>query len=131
MSQAPRRQTFREWADAYTASRIDVAEKTKKTIDSYLKVIVATFRDRDPAAIMFADVQEWVVAPGLKAKASSLRQYLSMVRAVLDYAGLTGEANPARDPRPGCRVSSMSSLSRRPPSRSTRSPRTSRSDACG
>jgi integrase len=97
LSDAPRIQTFREWADAYKASRIDVAEKTRKTIDSYLKVILETFGDRDPAAIMFADVQEWVAGSGLKA--SSLRQYLSTLRAVLDYAGLTGEANPARDPR--------------------------------
>src|SRR6266516_395071 len=43
LSEAPRRRRFREWADAYKASRIDVAEKTKKTIDSYLKVIVDTF----------------------------------------------------------------------------------------
>jgi hypothetical protein len=96
-SEAPRRRLFREWADAYKASRIDVAEKTTKTIDSYLKVIVATFGERDPAEITFPDVQAWVVASGLKA--SSLRQYLSTLRAVLDYAGLTGEANPARDPR--------------------------------
>jgi integrase len=90
LSEAPRRQTFREWADAYKASRIDVAAKTTKTIDSYLKVIVSIFGDRDPAQITFADVQEWVVASGLKA--SSLRQYLSTLP-------LTGEANPARDPR--------------------------------
>src|SRR5690349_17644389 len=56
-SESPARRTFREWADAYKASRIDVAEKTKKTIDSYLKVILETFGDRDPSAIMFADVQ--------------------------------------------------------------------------
>jgi integrase len=97
LSEAPVRRTFREWADAYTASRIDVAEKTTKTSGSYLKVILNTFGDRDPAQIAFNDVQEWVVASGLKA--SSVRQYLSTLRAVLDYAGLTGEANPARDPR--------------------------------
>jgi integrase len=97
LSEAPVRRAFREWADAYKASRIDVAEKTKKTIDSYLKVILETFGDRDPAQITFADVQEWVAGSGLKA--SSLRQYLSTLRAVLDYAGLTGDTNPARDPR--------------------------------
>jgi integrase len=97
LTEAPARRTFREWADTYKASRIDVAEKTKKTIDSYLKVILDTFGDRDPAAITFADVQEWVAGSGLKA--SSIRQYLSTLRAVLDYAGLTGEANPARDSR--------------------------------
>jgi integrase len=60
-------------------------------------VLVATFGNRDPAEITFADVQEWVAAS--TSKASSIRQYLSTLRAVLDYAGLTGEANPARDPR--------------------------------
>ena len=73
------------------------ASSATKTIDSYLKVIVGVFGDRDPAHIVFADVQEWVAGSGLKA--SSLRQYLSTLRAVLDYAGLTGEQNPARDPR--------------------------------
>jgi integrase len=97
LSAAPRRRLFREWADAYKTSRIDVAAKTVKTIDSYLKVIVNVFGDRDPADIKFADVQEWVAASGLKA--SSIRQYLSTLRAVLDYAGLTGQQNPARDPR--------------------------------
>jgi integrase len=95
--EAPRRQRFREWADAYKASRIDVAEKTTKTIGSYLKVIVSVFGDRDPAQITFNDVQAWVAGSGLKA--SSVRQYLSTLRAVLDYAGLTGEQNPARDQR--------------------------------
>jgi integrase len=97
LSEAPTRRPFREWANAYKASRIDVAEKTTKTIDSYLKVIVETFGDRDPAEITFPDVQDWVASSGLKA--SSLRQYLSTLRAVIDYAGLTGEQNPARDPR--------------------------------
>jgi integrase len=97
LTAAPARRLFRDWADAYKASRIDVAEKTTKTIDSYLRVIVAVFGDRDPAQITFADVQAWVAGSGLKA--SSIRQYLSTLRAVLDYAGLTGEANPARDQR--------------------------------
>jgi integrase len=96
LSEAPARRLFRDWADAYKASRIDVSDRTKKTTASYLTVLVATFGDRDPTRIMFADVQEWVAASGLKA--SSLRQYLSTLRAVLDYAGLKGEANPARDP---------------------------------
>jgi integrase len=97
LAEAPRRRTFREWADAYKASRIDVAAKTTKTIDSYLRVLVGVFGDRDPAQITFADVQGWVAASGLKA--SSVRQYLSTLRAVLDYADLTGEQNPTRDPR--------------------------------
>jgi integrase len=97
LSEAPRRRLFSEWADAYKASRIDVAEKTAKTIDHYLRALVVTFGDRDPAEITFADVQEWVAIS--KLKASSVRQYLSTLRAVLDYAGLTGKANPARDPR--------------------------------
>jgi integrase len=97
LTEVPQRRTFREWADAYKLSRIDVAEKTTKTTGSYMRAIVETFGDRDPAQIEWQDVQAWVAASGLKA--SSLRQYLSTLRAVLDYAGLTGEANPARDPR--------------------------------
>jgi site-specific recombinase XerD len=97
LSEAPRRRLFREWADAYRASRIDVARKTTQSIDSHLRVLVATFGDLDPAQITYADVQEWVAASGLKA--SSTRQYMITLRAVLDYAGLTGEQNPARDKR--------------------------------
>jgi integrase len=97
LSEAPRRRSFREWADAYKASRIDVAAKTSKTIESYLGAILPIFGDSDPDAITFAQVQEWVANSGLKA--SSIRQYLSTLRAVLDFAGLTGETNPARDPR--------------------------------
>jgi hypothetical protein len=96
-SEAPRRQTFRQLADAYKASRIDIAAKTSKTIESYLGAILPIFGDSDPDAITFAQVQEWVANSGLKA--SSIRQYLSTLRAVLDYAGLAGDANPARDPR--------------------------------
>lgn len=97
LSEAPRRQTFRQWADAYKASRIDAAAKTSKTIESYVSALLPVFGDDYPDAITFAQVQEWVAGSGLKA--SSIRQYLSTLRAVLDFAGLHGEANPARDPR--------------------------------
>jgi integrase len=97
LSEAPRRQTFRQWADAYKASRIDVAKKTVQTIESHLAALLPVFGDFDPAAITFVQVQEWVAGSGLKA--SSLRQYLTTLRAVLDFAGLHGEANPARSPR--------------------------------
>jgi integrase len=95
--EVPTSRLFRDCAEAYKSSRIDAAPKTIATIESYVKVLNETFGDRDPAKITFADVQDWVAQSGLKA--SSVRQYLSTLRAVFDHAGLTGEANPARDPR--------------------------------
>ena len=42
----------------------------------------ATFGDIDPTQITYAEVQAWVAASGLKA--SSTRQYMITLRAVLD-----------------------------------------------
>jgi hypothetical protein len=40
----PRRRTLAQWADAYEASRIDLAEETRKNLSSHLRVILPTFR---------------------------------------------------------------------------------------
>jgi integrase len=90
-----RRETLREWAEAYKTSRIDVAPQTAAAIASQVDRILATFGDRDPVTIGWPDVQEWIA--GLPLKPSSIRQYLSTLRAVLDFAGC--DPNPARDGR--------------------------------
>jgi integrase len=89
--------TFASFAAAYEASRVDLADSTTRTVGSQLKSILPVFGDRDPAAITPADVQEWIGGLGLKP--GSVRAYLATLRAVLDFAGLIGPANPARDGR--------------------------------
>lgn len=95
MVQRPTARTFREWADAYQASRVDIAAETTKNLGSHLKTILPMFGDRDPETITLADVQEWIGT--LTLKASSIRRYVATLRAVLDFADV--DPNPARDPR--------------------------------
>ena len=83
-----------QWADAYRTSRVDLAPGADKRIRSHLNAMT-TFRDRDPATITPADVQEWIAA--LTISPSSVKGYRGTLRAVLDYAAV--DPNPARDPR--------------------------------
>ena len=94
VERAPRR-TFAQVAHAYSTSRIDLAASTRVLLANHLKAILPSFGERDPSTITVADVQEWVSS--LRLKPSSVRSYLSTLRAVLDHAGL--EPNPARDDR--------------------------------
>ena len=56
-SSVPTRRTFREWAKAYTTSRVDIGEQTQRNIDSHIKRLLPAFGDRDPQAISVSDVQ--------------------------------------------------------------------------
>jgi integrase len=95
LTETPVRRTLRQWAEAYKASRVDAAPETIRAIGSQTNVILSTFGDRDPHTIASTDVQDWIA--GLQLKPVSIRQYLSTLRAMLDYAGC--DPNPARDPR--------------------------------
>jgi integrase len=95
LSESPQGRSFGEWATAYESSRVDFAAETLKGLTSHLKTILPTFKDRDPATITPADVQEWIA--GLELKPGSVRRYLATLRAVLDFAGV--DPNPARDSR--------------------------------
>lgn len=91
----PAYRSLAQWADAYTASRVDYAAETTKNMGSHLKAILPTLGHRDPETITASDVQEWVAT--LKLKPASVRRYLGTLRAVLDFAGV--DPNPARDTR--------------------------------
>lgn len=90
-------ETFESWGKRFVASRIDVAENTRKMYRSHLRKIGETFSDRDPRSITAADVAEWVAAQAEERKAGTVAQYLDCFKLVLDFIGL--EPNPARDPR--------------------------------
>jgi integrase len=87
------RRTLREVADAYRASRIDIAPKTAASLDAHMKAILPMFGSRDPATITPADVQSWIAS--LNLKPSSVRRYIATFRQLLDFAGV--KPNPARD----------------------------------
>ena len=113
------RRTFAQWAEAYRASRVDVAGETAKNIGSHLKAM-ETFDDRDPASITLADVQEWLatleaeadVGPPVHRDAARDPR----LRRRRPEPG-KGPARPAPTRRAGDR------RTRRPPRKSTRSSR--------
>jgi integrase len=88
------RRTFRQVAEAYRASKVNLAETTTENNQAHYKAL-AVFADRDPATITFADVQAWVNALALAP--SSVRVYINTLRQILDYAAV--DPNPARDRR--------------------------------
>ncbi len=64
------------WGERFVASRIDVAENTRKMYRSHLRKIGETFGDRDPHSITAADVAEWVAAQAEERKPGTVAQYL-------------------------------------------------------
>jgi integrase len=95
-SSAPTRRTFREWAEAYKTSRVDIGEQTQRNMDSHIKRLLPAFGDRDPQAISASDVQEWI-GQNADLNPSSFRPYIGTLRLLLDFAGV--DPNPARDKR--------------------------------
>jgi integrase len=94
LRESPTVRPFKRWAEAYRLSRVDIGDATRRTIAAHLKTMSA-LDDRDPKSVMTSDVQEWL--GGLKLKPSSVRPYITTLRAVLDFAGV--DPNPARDSR--------------------------------
>lgn len=90
-------EAFETWAERFVASRIDVAENTRKMYRSHLRKLGETFADRHPHAITAAEVAEWVAAQAEERKPGTVAQYLDCLKVFLDFTGV--EPNPARDPR--------------------------------
>jgi integrase len=88
--------TLSQVAQAWQASRVDVAPATLTSYETHLLRVEATFGERDPETITAGDVQEWIGA-NADLRPSSLSRYLGTLRQVLDFAGV--EPNPARDRR--------------------------------
>jgi integrase len=92
-----------EWEQAYRESRVDLDEKTLLGVAAAMHRIRPRFGKVDPGTIRPADVQEWIVhdlvagdpARGLRPlKPGTVKQYVSTLRLILDFAGV--EPNPAR-----------------------------------
>ncbi|MGH3111748.1 MAG: tyrosine-type recombinase/integrase [Gaiellaceae bacterium] len=91
-------QTVEAAAAAWQASRVDVAEGTAATHRVNLRRILPVLGDRDVSSIEPFDVAALVSQlheGGLKRE--SIRKTVGTLAMVLDFAGRTGERNPARD----------------------------------
>jgi integrase len=91
------RRTFADLYDAFTASRVDVAEATKANYATHRIRLLDLLGDRDPAAIKWQGVQAAVTALSVDLSPLSVRNYLATLRLVLDFGEL--DPNPARDRR--------------------------------
>jgi integrase len=89
--------TFADLYDAFTASRVDVAETTKINYGTHRIRLVDLLGDRDPQTIGWQDVQGAVSSLADDLSPLSVRNYLGTLRQVLDFADL--DPNPARDRR--------------------------------
>lgn len=95
-----KRETLREVAKRYEASRVHLSDSARKNDSSHLVRIVATLGDRDPRALGFGEIQEWIAQNTKTAEnegglmPSSLSRYVNTLRQLLDFAGV--EPNPAR-----------------------------------
>jgi integrase len=92
---APR--LLRADADAYKASRLDLAEGTRRNLDSHLIRINQRFGHLAAAAVTVADIQDWISDLTANLAPASVKQYVTTLRLLLDFAG--ADPNPARDRR--------------------------------
>jgi integrase len=87
--------TFREAAERWLASRIDVAENTKGNHRSAVAAIVPVIGSRRVDSIDAADVAELVANLCETRRRETVRKMLLVLGMVFDHAGVT--PNPARD----------------------------------
>lgn len=87
--------SYREWAEAYSASRIDIGDEGTKNLVSHFRRLNDIFGDRDPQTLTVADQIEGVAALTKHLAPSSVSRYWATHRLLLDFAGVT--PNPARN----------------------------------
>lgn len=92
--QPPPVRTYRQWADAYVRSRLDMGDKTLRGVQSHLRRLVVLFRDRDPFTLTVPDQIEAVARLADAITPASVARYWATHRLILDFAGV--DPNPAR-----------------------------------
>jgi hypothetical protein len=97
LQEQPKRRTLRDVADAYSASRLDAADQTRRAIRNALNRILPNLGDLEPDAITVADVQEWVGTQAVALQPNTMRAYVGTLKQLLDFAGC--DPNVARDRR--------------------------------
>lgn len=93
----PKPRTIADDAQAYETSRIDLAPGTRRNVKSHLLRIVARFGDLAPEAVTVQLVRQWVGELDAALSPTSVKQYVTTLRQLLDFAGV--DPNPARDRR--------------------------------
>lgn len=86
--------TVREAGDAWVRSRRSIAERTRQEYERRVAKLGADL-DVDVDRLTVGDVNGWVDRQ--KLAASTIAEYVTTLRAILDYAGV--DPNPARDRR--------------------------------
>lgn len=89
--------TLRAEAERYKTSRIDIADETRKNLDSHLRRILDQLGDRDPGTITVSDVRTVVGKMAAELSPASVSRYTATLRLLLDFCEVT--PNPARDER--------------------------------
>jgi len=97
MLEQPATRTFADVYDAFTASRVDVAETTKANYAIHRIRLGDLFGTRDLATISWRDVQAAVGSLSKQLSPASVKNYVGTLRMVLDFADLS--ENVARDRR--------------------------------
>jgi integrase len=100
MMSPPPRTTIANDFVAWKASPLDLDERTPQNIDFHWKRLAPVFGHLTADELTHVRVQQWIVDHGRGEKALTpkvLRDYMSTLKQVLDFAGV--EPNPARDRR--------------------------------
>jgi integrase len=87
--------TFTEWFDRFSESRVDVSDKTKALYRN-ARDKLGDLAEHNPASVRPSDLQTWV-GRNRKLSPRTIRQYVSVMRQVLDFADV--EPNPANSPK--------------------------------
>lgn len=87
--------TYRQWADAYRESRVDIGAHTRKNLHSHLERLLPIFGERDPRTLTVAEQIEAVAKLAAHLSPASVKRYWATHRQILDFAGT--DPNPARD----------------------------------
>lgn len=89
--------TYREWAAAYKASRIDQADVTIYNLDHRIERFADLFDNRDPHTLTVAEQLEAVAKLTAALAPATVKAYWGTHRKILDFAEVT--PNPAKDPK--------------------------------
>lgn len=87
--------TYRQWAAAYQASRIDHSEKRQRNVQTAIRQLLPIFGELDPHKQTVPDQIEAVAQLSKGRKPSTVREYWTIHRLILDFAGVL--PNPSRD----------------------------------
>lgn len=93
----PARRTIQAEAPIYEATRHDLGAGTRRNVRSHLLRIVRELGEHYPEDVTVPQVQAWVAGLVADLAPSSVKQYVTTLRQLLDFCDV--DPNPARDRR--------------------------------